>query len=152
MGLGQSGSKCKLYYNSGTHAIPSWVEIAYAQDVTVPAGKDRVEIRDRSSGYKKDIGGDRELALSFGYTYRLGIDAVYNVLKDSYENDTAVQFAVMDGNIATSGTKGWRFYGEVFGFEDKQEQNTAHTCEVEVGLTEFEEASVIIEPDYYSVP
>ena len=144
----KAGRKGKLYYNAGTHASPSWVEVKRAKDVSVPNDKDKVEIDDRNSEEKKSVGGGRSKELSFGYTHQVGTDSVFSVLLDSYNNNTAVEFAVMDGAIGTAGSKGWRGYYEVFKLENSQELNSPMAYDVDCSLTEHEEASEIIEPDH----
>ena len=152
MATSKTGRKARMYYNAGTHASPSWVEITRAGDVSVALGKEQVELKDRGSDWKKDLAGHKELSISFDLTYLSGANSVYAVMLDSYVADTPVEFAVMDGDITVSGTAGWRAYCTVFGFEKSEEQGSAMANAVELHLTEFEEAAVIVEPDHYIIP
>ena len=40
----------KLYYNSGSYASPTWVEICNVKDVTLSLEKDEVDVTTRCSG------------------------------------------------------------------------------------------------------
>lgn len=146
------GYLCKLYYNSATHATPTWVEVKRAKDVSVPLSKDEADTSRRESKWKFSKGAQREGALEFGYQYKSGADTVFDMLLDSFLNGTAVQFAVMDGDITASGNQGLRAFMEVFDFPHDEPLADGVVYNIGLKLTDHEESSALVEPDWYAVP
>lgn len=152
--MSQAGRKSKLYRNSGTHASPTWLEIARVQDVSYPFSKGEVEVISRESDFKKFLAGLKEIGITFTYLYKKGTsDANFAALKDSAINDTPIEFFGADGNAGTAGTQGWRAGMQVFEFERAEELENAITYSVTLKLTEYESPSgTLVEPDFYVVP
>ena len=146
------GHEQKLYYNTGTNASPTWVLVKRAIDVSVPFAKGRADVSRRESKWKKERGAQIELGLEFGYLYRTGTDTVWAALLDSALNGTPIEFAVMDGLIATSGSRGWRAYYEVMDFPTEENLVDSKKYNVTCAHTDKEESSTLIEPTMYTVP
>lgn len=147
------GRKCKFYANTGTHATPVWVEIKRAMDVNVDGlEKNEINVQDRSSEWEAGGGGAKKVAVSFGYLYKPGTDTVFDLLLDSFLNDTQYEFAVLDGDVSTSGSKGIRFFGIVFSFPYSQELEAGQKLDVKVSLAREEEGGNLVDPDWYEVP
>lgn len=145
------GTENKLYINTGTHASPTWVLIGRAKDVSVPASKSEADVSRRESKNKKTRGAQIEFGVDFGYQYKAGTDDVLDDLRDSFLNGTPIELAVMDGAIATSGSKGWRMYVEVMEFPTEEPLTDGKTIAIATKHTDYEESSTLIEPDYYVV-
>jgi len=145
------GRKAKLYYNTGTHASPTWVEVKRCINETVSLSKGEVENISRLSDWKKVLAGLKEGSLKLDYNYKTGADTVFTALSNSYFNDTVVEFAVMDQAITVSGAKGFRAYLQVFGMESPAEIEGKKNYAFELKPSEYEETGVVIEPDLYSV-
>jgi hypothetical protein len=152
MGEPAVGKDCKLYYNSGTHAAPVWVEIKEAIDLNVPLTKGRAEAASRKSGWKTFGAGLKEAGLEFGYLHEKGADTVFDVLLSSYISDVVKEFACMDQAIATSGAQGLRFFGQAFEMTQAQELEGAVQYNFVIAPTRKEESGTLIEPDWYEVP
>jgi hypothetical protein len=108
-----AGKRWKLYYNTGTHSSPVWAEVVRARDIKMPRGKGAADGSRRESEFEIEETALKTIGLEFGYVYKKGTDAVRDVFQASYDDGTKIQFAVADGEIATSGTKYTKFWGEV---------------------------------------
>ena len=113
----QAGRKNKLYYNNkantasagaGTHGTPVWALIDRVGDVNRTGSKNTTEVNMRASETTIVVYGNKTREITFTYYKRAGVDAVFNVLEDSFENDRPLDIAMMEGPIATSGTQGVR--------------------------------------------
>ncbi len=107
----QPGRKNKLYYNSATYASPTWVEIARVGDVNRTGTKASTEVNMRASDTTIVVYGNKSREITFTYYKIKGsgtADPVFTKLSDSYENDTVLDIAMMEGPIATVGQFGVR--------------------------------------------
>lgn len=146
------GQEAKLYRNTGTHATPTWVEMKRAIDVSITSTKDKADTSRRESSVKRQKGAMKDLGIEFGYRYKRGTDADWDALWDSFWNGTPIEFAVMDGDIGTTGNKGLLMYCEVFDFPSDEPLSESKTYNVGVAPTDYEEADVLIEPEKYVAP
>ena len=146
-----AGRKAKLYRNTATNASPTWVEILEARDVDITRAADQVEESDRGSDYKKYDDGQIELAITFNMTYRNG-NANCDYLRDALLNGTAFEVAAMDGDVATSGSTGPRFFGKVFQVNKSEPLADGQTYDLEIRPTYHEESSAVVQPSEYTVP
>lgn len=143
------GHECKLYYNTGTHASPTWVEVKRAVDVSVGLSKGEADASRRESDWKLTRGGLKDLSVEFGYRWKPGGDTVFDAIWDSFVNNTAVQVYVADGDVGTADTEGIRGFVEVM--ENGYDQGLEETqlFNVSAKLTDWEEASALVEPDWF---
>lgn len=151
MTTGVIGQECKAYYNSGTHAAPSWVEIKRGVDFTLNLGKGEAETSRRESGWEFKRGALKQASVDFGYRYKRGVDTVFDALFDSWANGTAVEFAIMDQIITASGAQGLRAFCEVFSSNMDQPLADGVVVQITASPTDHEEAAALIEPDWYIV-
>lgn len=145
------GHECKAYYNSATHASPTWVEMKRAIDVSVDLSKGEAEASRRESSWKLTRGGLKELGVEFGYRWKPGGDTVFDALWSSFLNNGAVEMFIADGAAATAGTEGIRAFVEVMGMPYDQSLEETQVVNVSAKLTDWEEASALVEPDWYVV-
>jgi hypothetical protein len=145
------GKDCKTYYNTGTHASPSWVLIGRISDETVTPGKSEIAVSGRDSPFDKTQGGQLTLDASFTYRAKKGTDAIHAMLLDSLLNSTAVQFAFMDGIIATSGNRGWRAFFEVFSMAESRGLGDAVAYSIDLKHTDHQEGGDTVNADNYEV-
>lgn len=146
------GKDCKLYYNTGTHATPTWVEIKNAINVSVNLGKGEADVSARFSSWKLSKGSLKELEISVTYRHKQGTDTVFDALQAAYINGTAIEFAVMDGDITVSGVQGPRAFCEIMSMNLSQELENSMEFELTLKPTYVEEAGSLVEPDWYEVP
>lgn len=114
----QAGRDNKLYYNdtaatasggAGNYTTPVWVLIDRVGDVNRAGTKSTTEVDMRASETTIVVYGNKSREITFTYYKRVGTtDSVFDVLEDSFENNTVLDIAMMEGAIATSGTQGVR--------------------------------------------
>ena len=104
----------KAYVSLTTHMAtsPVWVEIDLVQNVEMEDSKAEATVRDRSSDYVKSGAGKREITYTLTCTYDAS-DTTVELLRDAYDAGTLLAFAIMDGDITTSGEIGVYFDGEI---------------------------------------
>lgn len=120
MGTTHTGCASKAYYNSGTEAVPTWVEIPMAQDATINAEASEIEATSRESGcFKLSASGLISVSADVSLLYQPGTTA-FDYLRAAFLAKTTVSVALMDGAIATSASEGLWFVGEVFAFPVEQ--------------------------------
>lgn len=144
------GASAKLYYNSGTHASPTWVLIANAVDVSVSFGKSYGDVSSRASGWKKNAAALKDLTCSFGYRYKNGTDTVFDALRAAAIANTATELFFADGLAATSGTEGIRAYFD-FTMGDEQPLEDGVLVTFDGTHVIFYESSAVVDPDWYTV-
>lgn len=99
------GKNAKLYYNTGTYATPTWVEIKYVTDVRVTLTATETEISTRATvPFKTYVSGLIDLGFECDYSWIEGDDSVFTAIKNAFLDGTPMDIAIMDGNIAVSGT------------------------------------------------
>jgi len=145
------GKDCKLYYNSGTHATPTWNEITKAINVSANLGKGEADVSSRETSWKLSKGALKELEISFTYRHKAGTDTVFDVLLAAYLADTAIEFAVMDAAITEAGAQGPRAFCEIFSMNETQELENAVEYEFTLKPTYAAESGEMVEPDWYEV-
>lgn len=146
------GRSAKLYYNSATHAVPTWVLIDQAIDVSVVLNKGKADVSCRASSYRKSGAGLKDVRIEFGYLHQNGADTVFDALLASYVSDTPKQLAAMDVAIATSGAQGMRAYMVAFDMSQGQEMEDGVKFNFVFEHVRFIESSAVIDPDWYEVP
>lgn len=147
-----TGREAKTYRNAGTHASPTAVLIDFIENLQLNLPKDKAELKDRSSKWKKKKGGHREASISFKYNYRKHTtDTNFAAFQDSFLNDTPIEIIALDDLITESGAKGFRGYFEVFQFDRKEDAGDIVSYDVGMDLTYKEESSTVVEPDFYEV-
>ena len=150
MGL-KVGNDMKLYYNSGTNASPTWVEIQKVGDVTVPMSAGVAEVDLRESNWLLNLASK----LSGGYEFSLANDiggTVYDALRGFFIARTAKQFASVDGDIAVSGAEGFKAFGQFTDFPWSQPTQEMSSHDVVVSLSYTEESGSLVEPSWHSTP
>ena len=144
------GRECYLYYNSATHASPTWVLIGNAVDVSTNVAKNYGDVSSRASGWKKNKPSLKDLTLSFGYRYKNGTDTVFDALRAAAIANTATEFFIADGLAATNGTEGIRAYFDLQ-MNDEQPLEDGVTVTFEGTHVIYYESSAVVEPDWYTV-
>ncbi|MEW4566122.1 hypothetical protein AB1K70_26630 [Bremerella sp. JC770] len=147
------GKDCYLYYNTGTHATPVWVEIERAMDVDItPFSKGKAEQKSRQSKWNFKRGTFMELGVSFGYDYEPGGgDTVFAALLDSQLNNTPIEFWAPDGPAATVGSGGMRMVCEVFECPMGQKLEETGKFDIAAEITRVTEGGSVVEPDWYEI-
>ena len=125
------GLEAKLYYcPDGIGGTPSWMEIASVKDVTLNQSKGEADVSTRGGGgWKAVIGTLKEATIEFELVADED-NAAYTALQDAYINNTSVGLAVMNGPIATAGSKGLWADCAILKFDRKEPLEQAITISV----------------------
>lgn len=151
MGDPTVGLDAKAYYNSGTHASPTWVLIDDIIDATPGFSAALVEIKSRASTWKGTLYGLLEAGVTFTLLHRKGTDTVRAAILAIITGRTPKEFAFMDQAIATVGACGFRAFMNL--------ENCNRTEQLEEGLAYDvsgkgaykTESSSKVDPDFYVV-
>ena len=143
-----TGFDGKAYYNSGTNASPTWVEITYARDVNTTSSAEKLDNSDRASKYKKYCAGQLDVETTITLTYGRTAATAVDALRDKYHLREAVQIAIMDGNIADTGTEGYKYYASVYSHDWDQPLSDGQTLTMTFAPTYYEESGSVVDPDW----
>jgi len=125
------GLDCKLYYNAGTYATPSWTLVPNVKDVSYPSGMGAADGSTRSSTVREFKPTLQDFSLTFTLRRSKG-DSVYEVFRAAHYARTTVEVLALDGLVATAGAEGPRFTGYVFGFNESESLEDFSEVEVEL--------------------
>ncbi len=103
----------KIYQNTGTSAAPVWALITGTRDISVPFTADELDDSSRDSRYKKFLSGMIDLSVTFQMRYHSGNPDHTDLINKFFDQDV-FEIAVMDGEIATTGSQGVRCYVQLF--------------------------------------
>ena len=141
------GMDGKLYRNSGDYITPVWVELSNVKDLTLTLEKGEADVTTRANqGWRATIGTLKEGAIEFEMVWDTA-DPSFNSIKDAYFNDTPLEMAVMDGDIAASGSEGLRAAFSVTSFTRNEPLEEAMTASVSLKVSYSEHA-----PEWMVVP
>lgn len=99
------GLDCKAYRNTGTHASPTWDEMILVQDVNIELDKDTTDTSIRGSSWELLVGTLKKASLEIVMLYDTA-DLDFTAILTAFLANTQIEFAFMDGPIATVGSQG----------------------------------------------
>lgn len=101
------GREAKLYYNSGSFAVPTWTEVLRVVDLDWDAPVTWADVASRESLWEFEAKAGQKLTVTFGYRRRQGVsDTVFTAIRGhAFGGLTKVEFALSDGAIATTTTQ-----------------------------------------------
>ena len=130
------GMNAKLYRNTGSYAVPNWVEVDNVKDLTLALEKGEADATTRANnGWRATVGTLKDGSLEFEMVWDSS-DANFTAVKDAYFNNANIEFAVMDGDITTSGSQGLRATMSILNFSRNEP------------LEELVSVNVTIKPTY----
>lgn len=112
----------KVYVSTTTHETGTitWSEFDLVESIEHEDSAAEAEVKNRSSRFVKTGQGYRSVSYTLVATYDAS-DPVVTLLRDAYEAGTIIALAVMDGDITTSGEKG--FYMDVEVYSQSKPEN-----------------------------
>lgn len=154
-----AGRTCKAYVNvGGTFASPTWVEMKRISNVKRPKSRGSSDKMFRGAGHKFKVGGYKECGFSLTYipakagSAAATADTVISALEGSLDNETVLDVLFLDRPVATVGAKGIRASVQCFKFDRNEDDESAISIDVELGLVEDEDAGgVLREPIAFTV-
>jgi hypothetical protein len=111
------GKDFKLYRNSDSpyDNSPTWVLVDNVKDLTRTVEKALADASVRGSSFRQQVGTMKDLSLEFQMVYD-PTDAALTAFEGAFYSDANVEMLVLDGLIATAGSKGLRFMAQVTNF------------------------------------
>ena len=102
------GMQAKLYRNSGSYGTPTWVEVGNVKDLTLNLEAGEADVTTRANdGWRATVATLKDGSIEFEMVWDTS-DANFTAIQQAFFNNTSIEFAVMDGAIATSGSQGLR--------------------------------------------
>jgi len=102
------GMNAKLYYNTGSYGSPTWTLISNVRDLTLNLERGDTDITTRGGGgWRQSVATLADGSVDFGMVWDTA-DTVFTAIKDAFINNTTVEFLVLDGLQATTGSQGLR--------------------------------------------
>lgn len=122
-----------LYRNTGTAGTPVWNPITIAKDVKLGLEYSKAEIKSRASRFNLTLPAINAGPLEFNIIGDTSVDD-FIALRDAQINRTALDLAIADDAIATTGTMYFRGDYHVYGFPVDQKledgEEVAITCDL----------------------
>ena len=132
------GKDCKLYFQTtgtraawpATGAAPNLAEIENCRDLTFSGDTAEADVSVRGGGgWRQQLATLRDAEVSFEMVYDTD-DTDFTSLRDNWSANTVFGLAILDGDSATSGTKGIWMDCSITGWEESQELEEAAKVQV----------------------
>lgn len=142
------------YYNSATHASPTWVLLGQIGDESVDFSRKLALLELRESKYEANLAAGIMLNVSFPLLYNPGATA-YDALETMSRaagSSATKEFFFANGPAATNGTKGPRAFMVIENFPLRKPLNGVTMIDqMTLKLGYGYESSARVEPDIYTV-
>jgi hypothetical protein len=100
------GLDAKMFRNTGTYSTPVWNEIKNVRDVTLSLETGEADATTRgNNGWRATVATLKDGSVEFDMVWD-SADDDFTAIRDAFLNKTALELAVMDGDIATTGSQG----------------------------------------------
>lgn len=115
-----TGLQCVLQINTGTQAIPVWVELDLIVDLDTSKQADKNEAACRRGGlFKQYSPGQFDFEVSFNLLHDHA-DATWEIIQAAFWTQAVVHCRVLDGEFADIGTEGFEMTSYIFGNDESQ--------------------------------
>ena len=141
------GMEAKLYRNTGTYALPTWVELTNVKDLTLNLEAGEADVTTRgNAGWRATVATLKDGSIEFEMVWDTA-DTNFTAIQDAFFNGTDIEFAVMDGDITASGSQGLRATMSVTSFSRNEALEEALMVSVNAKPTYATNA-----PEWMTVP
>jgi TP901-1 family phage major tail protein len=124
------GLDAKLFRNTGTYGTPAWNEIKNVRDVTLSLEAGEADVTTRgNNGWRATVATLKDGSIEFEMVWD-SEDDDFTAIRDAFLNKSAVELAVMDGDILTTGSQGLRASFMVTSFSRNEPLEEAITVSV----------------------
>ncbi len=129
------GLDAKMFRNTGTYATPVWNEIKNVRDVTLSLETGEADATTRgNNGWRATVATLKDGSVEFDMVWD-SADDDFTAIRDAFLNKTALEMAVLDGDVATPGAQGLRASFMVTNFSRNEPLEEAITASVTVKPT-----------------
>lgn len=146
------GKSMKLYRNTGTAATPTWTEVAEVGDVSIPdLTRGLAELKRRNNDFVKNLAAlIQSIAVEFTLVH--GLDSTnFDAIRGNFFSGTAEEWAVMNGDISTSGNEGLRLPALVENFPWDQSLEDVSGHDVRLAVAYLDDGGEV-DPSWLQVP
>lgn len=124
-----TGHRMKMYRNVGSPSVASWLEVNEVGDVSISdLARGLAELKRRAKDFTKNLPTlIQSIAIEFRLHYGLGLTA-FTAIRSSFFAATAEEWAIMGGDITSTGVQGLRcpVIVEQFPFDQPLEDVAGH--------------------------
>lgn len=129
------GLDAKMFRNTGTFATPVWNEIKNVRDVTLSLETGEADATTRgNNGWRATVATLKDGSVEFDMVWD-SADDDFTAIRDAFLNKTALEMAVLDGDVAAAGSQGLRASFMVTNFSRNEPLEEAITASVTVKPT-----------------
>lgn len=148
------GRDRKLYINTGTFAVPIFLLAGRIENVSLPRSYASSTHDFRESNHTKTVTGNVAHGLEFEYLERpdTATDPVLTALQTAADSGDATEFAVMRGDIGTSGVTGTRGFYVITDAPEEQATNDRVKHSFTLAEADHYESGEPIDVSPYTVP
>ena len=102
------GMDAKLYRNTGSYETPTWDEVTNVKDVTLNLEAGEADVTTRgNAGWRANIATLKDASLEFEMVWDTADDD-FTAIRQAFLSNGSVEFAVLDGDVETTGSQGLR--------------------------------------------
>ena len=124
------GLDAKLFRNTGTYGSPTWNEIKNVKDVTLNLEAGEADVTTRgNNGWRATVATLKDGSIEFEMVWD-SADDDFTAIRDAFLNKTALEMAVMDGDVLTAGSQGLRASFMITSFSRNEPLEEAITVSV----------------------
>ncbi len=124
------GMEAKLYYDASGVGGSSWTELDNVKDLTLNLETGEADVTTRGNqGWRATVATLKDGSIEFKMVWDTE-DSGFTAIKNAYFNNTAISFAIMDGDIATAGSQGLQADFSITNFSRNEPLEEAVTVSV----------------------
>ena len=124
------GLDAKLFRNTADYATPTWDEITNVRDLTLNLEAGEADVTTRGNdGWRATVATLKDGSIEFEMVWD-SEDTDFTAIRDAFLNKTAVEMAVLDGDVVTTGSQGLRASFMVTSFSRNEPLEEAITVSV----------------------
>ena len=102
------GLDARLYRNTSAYASPAWNEVKNVKDLTLSLEAGEADVTTRGNGgWRATIATLKDGSLEFEMVWDTADDD-FTAIRTAFLTNGSVEFAVLDGPVATTGSQGLR--------------------------------------------
>ncbi len=131
--MSQEGKRGSVNVNAASHASPSWTRIPKVGNLKMMAEWDTIDAMDRDSDFKTFLISFIDITVEFDLNYD-STNVVHQQLRTDCLAGTVREYCVLNGNVLTSGSIGFRAEFIIKGFS------------VEMDLTSLQKVPIKLVP------
>ena len=146
-----AGFRMKLY-RAPIAASDVWVEVGGVQSASVDdVAREEIEVALRGSEWKRIIPGQMEaMGATFKQVHNV-VPGMEALIRNDVMNGTPAKYALVNGDITTTGTEGWVFPAYTTQMNRSEENSEVVANDIKTKLGYIVNGSELVEPEWLTV-